>query len=280
MAVALSRIDGFEANSLDRDARTIQSLRALYGESCVLLLASFDPVQAAAALAGDTEENGNALLAKALEEAKYDALVPDTESFDEAWFSSCLELAGGEVPVLAANVYYDGTDEEHEAGENVFTPYVIRSINVNGSAHKVAVLGLMTLGENSAPAEGFLFAHPDNETGSLAAEVSLYLPEMEKDGAEMVIVCCFGDTAAPADQNEAKRWTHPAKILARESEGIDLLITSIEGEQRPGKVTLKDRKGREVTVLFTDNGLKGGVYRLTENKDGELRYKLLYGGIQ
>ena len=110
--------------------------------------------------------------------------------------------------------------------------------------------------------------------------MSLYLPKMEEDGAEMVIVCCFGDTAAPADKAEAGKWTHPAKILAQEGEGIDLLVTSVEGEQRPGKVTLKDRKGSEVTVLFADNGLKGGIYRLTEGKDGKLQYRLLYGGIQ
>lgn len=280
MVVAFSRIDGFEADSLDRDAETIQDLRKRYGTSCVLLLAAFDPVQAVAALTVDPETNGNALLAEALEEEEYDALIPNTDSFDGDWFSACLELAGGEVPVLAANVYYDGTDNEHEAGENVFTPYVIRGVPVNGSMHRVAVLSLMVPGENSMPAEGFLFAHPDNETGSLAEEVSLYLPKMEEDGAEMVIVCCFGDTPAPADPAEAEEWMHPAEILAQESEGTDLLIASAEGEQLPGIVTPNDREGIRIPVLFTDDALNTCIYRLTESRDGELRYRLLYEDIQ
>ena len=37
-------------------------------------------------------------------------------------------LKEGGVAVLAANAVWDGTDGAHTAGENVFTPYIVRTI--------------------------------------------------------------------------------------------------------------------------------------------------------
>lgn len=37
-------------------------------------------------------------------------------------------LEEGGVAVLAANAVWDGTDGAHTAGENVFTPYIVKTI--------------------------------------------------------------------------------------------------------------------------------------------------------
>ena len=121
--------------------------------------------------------------------------------------------------------------------------------------------------EEQAP---YLYTHPDNTEGTLAGEAALYIPRMREEGCEFIIACCFGDNAVPEDKAEARDWIHPVKLLARESEGIDLLITSCEGSQRPGKSELRNRDRKTVHVLYSDDELSGCLFSFSENRDGDL----------
>ena len=66
-----------------------------------------------------------------LKEIGYDALVLGNHEFNFDWNTmrgTYSWLKEGGVAVLAANAVWDGTDGAHTAGENVFTPYIVRTI--------------------------------------------------------------------------------------------------------------------------------------------------------
>ena len=97
------------------------------------------------------------------------------------------DLRSGDVDVLGANVYYDGSDGTHSAGENAFGTYIVRDVVVNGHSHKVGILGL----ENSDISRwdlpvnypGMVFAHPDNPDFDLAQEANRYIERCRRRAA-------------------------------------------------------------------------------------------------
>ena len=128
----------------------IRKIREHYGKEYVLLAGSVDPAQLARILMEDTEADPIEVLAGLIREAEYDAVLPGGASFGTAEAVTCTALAEKEIPVLAANVYYDGTDGEHEAGENVFTPYAVKTVTVDGHEHKAGILALVFRGADAA----------------------------------------------------------------------------------------------------------------------------------
>lgn len=59
----------------------------------------------------------------------YDASVLGNHEFNYDWKTMRANyrwLEENGVPVVAANICYDGSDSEHESGESVFRPYVIK----------------------------------------------------------------------------------------------------------------------------------------------------------
>jgi hypothetical protein len=221
------------------------------------------------------------LLAEYLLEMKYRALIPDAPALNEAWLAACTELEALDIPVLAANVYYDGSDEAHEAGENVLTPYIVLPVSVDGQEHLVGILGLMN--PESAAADllpGFRFTHPDNRDAALAWEAARYIPQMKADGCEMIILCCFGDTEFPSDPADANKWIHPVITLARNTEGIDLFFAAPAGNLRPGKSALRNKSGRQIPILWCDDGLVSGVFRFSLGKNNTLVFSISEGGVR
>lgn len=79
------------------------------------------------------------------------------------------------VAVLAANICYDGTDGRHEEGGNAFTPYIIKTISVNGNEHKIGILGLDNPDtkriEPPGMYPGLMFSHPENTNDSISMNV-------------------------------------------------------------------------------------------------------------
>ena len=188
--------------------------------------------------------------------------------------SLCEYLEGKEIPILAANLYYDGTDGNHEAGENVLTPYVIRTVKVNGHDHRIGVLALWS-GEIPGSL-GLLAAHPDNTEATLSGEAARYLPKMREEGCESIIVCCFGQTDTTdmeTDEEEQERLT-PAEQLIRENAGIDLLILPEAEDNDTAAEELTGKNGRKVPVLRENEELSECVLLLTEGTDGRLSVSL------
>ena len=209
---------------------------------------------------------------------KYDAVIPDADVFDEAWITGCLALAKQGLPVTAANLYYDGTDGEHQAGENVLAPYAVKTLTVNGHEHVIGILGLISYSTaaewhgEGAP-DGFLYVHPENAEGTLSGEAAIYLAQMREDGCEAIVVCCFGKTEMPAGmtEKEAAEWVHPAKELAQKSTGMALVMTGRGEAEEPGQEEARDLSGKKVPVVYCGVEPDGIVFALTENKAGELQ---------
>ena len=138
-------------------------------------------------------------MALSLKEIDYDAAVIGNHEFNYAW-----ELMndvrtyladgtkGNAVDTICANLYYDGTDGVHTAGENVFTPYIFRDITVGEKTYKIAIIGFENTDcprwdvPDNYP--GIVFTHPDNTYGSMAWEANRYVKQVQDAGADFVIV--------------------------------------------------------------------------------------------
>ena len=114
----------------------------------------------------------------------------------EVMYPNYLWLEENGVPVLAANICYDGSLEGTEPGGQVFTPYVTETISVNGHEHKIGILRLENCDifrwDLPINYPGLQFVHPGNESSSMAEEALLYLPRMKEEGCEFIIVSYHG----------------------------------------------------------------------------------------
>ena len=138
-------------NNMLRVSTAVNRIRAEFGPENVLLIDNGDlfqgtpvsQVQLFRYFAGSSDLPP--AMALCLSRIGYDAFVLGNHEFNYEWRGmnavyDWLEDSG--VPVLAANVYYDGSDGVHIAGENAFTPYVIKTITVNGHDHRIGILGI------------------------------------------------------------------------------------------------------------------------------------------
>ena len=250
----------------------IGKVRDQYGKAYTLTIGSFDPEEVLEAIGG-TENTAE--LAKLITEEGYDALIPDTTTFDGDTIALCSELARRKIAVPAANVYYDGTDGKHEAAENVFEPYIVKSISVNGHAHKIGILSLICRGSDEPDEPGLMFIRPDNEDGTLAEEAALYLEEMQDEECEFIIVCCLGQPEVIEKGPDGKPIDKlsPAERMIRENKGIDLLLLPEAPKGVKPAATMTDRTNRKVTVLHEGKEPVGCVLELTEDSTGDLLCK-------
>ena len=123
-------------NNLLRVSTAVNRIREEYGAENVLLVDNGDlfqgtPVSEVQLNAFTTGESQEPLaMALCLKEIGYDAFVLGNHEFNFNWDTMSAAyryLEENGVPVLAANIVYDGTDGIHEAGENAFRPYVTRT---------------------------------------------------------------------------------------------------------------------------------------------------------
>ena len=130
-----------QGGSMLRVSSAVSQIREEYGEENVLPVDNGDlfqgtPVSQIQLLRCSSGESIDPpAMALCLKEIGYDAFVLGNHEFNYDWETMSAAyhwLEDNNVPVLAANACYDGTDAEHAAGENAFTPYIIKTITVNG----------------------------------------------------------------------------------------------------------------------------------------------------
>lgn len=278
-----------EPNNMLRVSTAVQKIREEYGEENVLLIDNGDTFQGTPVsqiqllnYAKGTSEDPLAM-AVCLKEIGYDAFVLGNHEFNFDWNTMSdayryLEENG--VPVLAANACYDGSSPEHGAGENAFTPYIIKTVTVNGHEHRIGVLGLentdITRWDLPVNYPGLQFVHPGNESWRIQAEAELFLPKMKEEGCEFIIASYhsgLGDTEGDvtfgiSSENQGLR-------LIRETDSIDMLILGHDHSSGYSNTLEKDRSGKDVLIV---NGggqeLTKSVFRFTEGANGRLRYEL------
>ncbi len=277
-------------NNMLRVSTAVDSIREEYGSENVLLIDNGDLFQGTPVsevqllLYGAGKSSDVPAMALCLKDIGYDAFVLGNHEFNFDWSTMSriycwLEENG--IPVLAANVTYDGTDSEHDAGENAFTPYVVKTILVNGHPHKIGILGLentdiprMDLAVNFP---GLQFHHPGNDNSSIAEEVRLYLPQMKEEGCEFMIVAYHaGMGTADWDLVFGVNSTNQGLRLLGETDGIDMLILGHDHSDSYSNTFAPDRGGRDILIV---NGggqkLTRSVFRFSEDSGGALAWELL-----
>lgn len=282
--------DSPEPNNMLWMSEAVKETREEYGEDNVLLIDNGDLYQGnvlsqdSVLAYGTGESDAVPVMSRCVEEMKYDVFVPGNHEFNYAWdimktIYEDLEDSG--ISVIAANIYYDGSDGIHESGENVFTPYMTRKISVNGHEHTIGVLGLgntdIERWDSPDKYPGMIFASPDNKEHSLSQEAAKYISRMKEEGCEYIIVSyhgAIGDTDSELVFN--KNSENQGQRIIEETEGIGMLILGHDHVGAYSNSYVTDPSGRDVLVV---NG--GGTdvtrtkLRFGEDEDGSLTCETL-----
>ena len=277
-------------NNMLRVSTAVNRIRAEFGPENVLLIDNGDlfqgtpvsQVQLFRYFAGSSDLPP--AMALCLSRIGYDAFVLGNHEFNYEWRGmnavyDWLEDSG--VPVLAANVYYDGSDGVHIAGENAFTPYVIKTITVNGHDHRIGILGIentdITRWDLPINYPGLQFIFPGNDKWLISAEVRKYLDRMKAEGCEFIIASCHsGLGSADGAVTFGVNSQHQGLRLIRETDNIALLILGHDHTAAYSNTCEVNAAGESVLVV---NGggqeLTKSVFRFSENASGALVWTIV-----
>ena len=241
----------------------VRQIRGTYGKEQVILIDNGDlfqgtPISETQIKARIAGENSDPLvMAMCLREIGYDAFVLGNHEFNYDWnlmSDTYRYLEDNGVPVLAANVIWDGSDGIHEAGTNAFTPYLVRSVMVGGHEHKIGILGLentdVPIWDLPVRYPGLMFAHPGNSNRSLSQEARPYVEEMRTAGCEFIIVSYHGGLGA-ADKPLVYRVNSDQQgmRLIKETEGINMVIMGHDHYSGYSGNVYRDAAGKDVLVV-------------------------------
>ena len=283
-------LTGYEQkNNMLRVSTAVNTLREEYGRENCLLIDNGDLYQGTQLseeqimMATRGESSEPLAMSVCIAEIGYDALVLGNHEFNFPWKTmkeTYNWLEKENVPVLAANIYYDGSVDGQVRGENAFHTYIVKNVTVNGHEHKIGILGLenpeITRWDQPSNYPGLIFASPDNPEHNMAKEVMHYIPQMRDDGCELIIVSFHSGFGKPEDPEAREKMDNQGGRLVQETEGIDLLILGHDHNNAYSNSFVEDASGRKVPVVnggCTD--ITKSVFRLAEDSSGELKAELV-----
>ena len=248
--------DGIEYNSLLSIKTAANEVRAELGAENVLLIDNGDlyqgnpvsTVQLSKITSG--ESDWPAVMALALADMEYTAAALGNHEWNYPY--ATMEgirsyLAENGVPTLCANLY-------HEDGTNAYTPYIIREIAVGDQTLKIGVLGLentdCTRWDVPDNYPGLVFHHPDNTEASIAWEANRYVPMMQAEGADFIVVAYHGGRgSASGDLSFGVNTENQGARLIANTTGIDMVIMGHDHSSAYSNTFLKNRDGEDVLVV-------------------------------
>ena len=279
-----------EPHNMLRVSTAVNTMRDEYGRENVIVIDNGDIFEGDAVsqlplleYAKGTSDLPPAM-AVCLTEIGYDAFVVGNHEFDFGWDTmkriyTYLEDNG--VTVLSANTLYDGSDGVHKQGENVFTPYITRTVTVNGNEHTIGILGLENVDiprwETEDKFPGMQFTHPGNDSYSIAEEAGRYVAEMKENGCEFIAVCYHGGLGnAEGDLVFGDNTNHQGLRLVQETAGIDLFVIGHDHNSQYSNTYYQNSEGKDV-LLVNGGGqdLTQSIVRFQEGADGELKWKIV-----
>ena len=248
--------DGIEYNSLLSIKTAANEVRAELGAENVLLIDNGDlyqgnpvsTVQLSKITSG--ESDWPAVMALALADMEYTAAALGNHEWNYPY--ATMEgirsyLAENGVPTLCANLY-------HEDGTNAYTPYIIREIAVGDQTLKIGVLGLentdCTRWDVPDNYPGLVFHHPDNTEASIAWEANRYIPMMQAEGADFIVVTYHGGRgSASGDLSFGVNTENQGARLIANTTGIDMVIMGHDHSSAYSNTFLKNQDGEDVLVV-------------------------------
>ncbi len=248
--------DGIEYNSLLSIKTAANEVRAELGAENVLLIDNGDlyqgnpvsTVQLSKITSG--ESDWPAVMALALADMEYTAAALGNHEWNYPY--ATMEgirsyLAENGVPTLCANLY-------HEDGTNAYTPYIIREIAVGNQTLKIGILGLentdCTRWDVPDNYPGLVFHHPDNTEASIAWEANRYIPMMQAEGADFIVVTYHGGRgSASGDLSFGVNTENQGARLIANTTGIDMVIMGHDHSSAYSNTFLKNQDGEDVLVV-------------------------------
>ncbi len=265
-------------NSMLNVATAVAQLRETYGEN-VVLIDNGDTYQGTPVSTLQISEYTQGLttdpnpMALSMKYIGYDVSNVGNHEFNYAWgtmsdtydYLATDDATGKGLPTVCANLYYDGSDGVHAAGENVLTPYVIKTLkDSNGNDVKVAVIAFVTPDctrwdvPNNYP--GMRFSHPDNTKLSMRWEAEKYVKEVQtKEAPDFVIVAFhsgLGAQTADADLIYGANTENQVLSLISGTEGIDMVVAGHDHSSGYSGKSYKNKNGEDVLVV---NGAGGSL---------------------
>lgn len=249
--------DGTEGSNMLKVKTAVNDIRAAYGAENVLLLDNGDLYQGTPVSSVQLNRYSQALseeppaMALCLADIGYTMAGIGNHEFNYPWKTmegARAYLWENGVPTVCANLYYE------ESGENVFTPYLIKEIPVGKRTVKLGILGLTSTDcprwdvPDNYP--GILFHHPDNPSHSIAWEAEHFIPAMEKDGCDFIIVVYHGGAGSVEGELVYGRNTpdQAARLIA-ETEGINMVIAGHDHSAGYSNALMKNKNGEDVLIV-------------------------------
>ncbi|UCZ54082.1 bifunctional 2',3'-cyclic-nucleotide 2'-phosphodiesterase/3'-nucleotidase [Bacillus shivajii] len=198
------------------------------------------------------EENETNPIIAAMNLMDYDAVNIGNHEFDFGLDFMHRSFQDAEFPIINANVY--AVDEDGNATENYFDPYVILEQEVDDKTVNVGVLGLTP--------PGIMTWHADKLPGEVTTKpvidtIEKFLPQMKEDGADLIFINIHGgkrlEDGADAEIND--EGEHSLYFFAEQfQDEIDAILFGHEQSVFPG-----DSKYDGVDGIDNENGLIHGI---------------------
>ena len=281
-------------NSMLNVATAVGKLRQTYGDNMVLV-DNGDTYQGTPVSTLQISEYTQGLttdpnpMAVSMKYIGYDVSVVGNHEFNYSWkaMSDIYAYLESDVegmkslPTACANLYYDGTDGVHAAGESVMTPYITKNLkDSKGDNVKVAILCLVTPDctrwdvPDNYP--GMRFSHPDNPSLSMRWEAEKWVKVIEeKESPDFVIVAFhsgLGSGAADEDLVYGVNTEGQVLSLLQGTTGIDMIIAGHDHSESYSGKTYKNANGEDVLVVNGGgNSLTTSVFTIAA--DGTISLK-------
>lgn len=203
-------------------------------------------------------------MALALKYIGYDASVLGNHEFNYAWDTmkhiyDWMELGTADtsydpVAVLAANLYWTETKGGNTAGENVFKPYIIKEIDVDGQPFQVGILGLentdCTRWDIADNYPNISFSAPNNPTRDMAIEAEKYVTEMKDAGCDFIILSYHSGRGEPdGDLSFGTNTEGQILRVISKTEGIDMVIAGHDHSSNYSNKPYPNKNGEDVLIV-------------------------------
>ncbi len=143
-------------------------------------------------------------------------------------------------PLLSAN------SVDWETGEPVFTPYVLKTVDLPGGPVKVGILGLVTPGVaiwDKANVEGKV------RFPGIVEQARVMVPRMKAAGADVVVVSCHSGSTTSSSYGDALPYPENAsRLLAEQVPDIDAVLVGHAHVEVPELKITNSVTGRQVLL--------------------------------